>query len=73
MLIVCSSQRRDSCPAARAFSARTRLLAVRAEVLPIAKTHGAINAELGAAGEYTEAVERFLASLDPVLARALRG
>jgi acetyl esterase/lipase len=63
MLLVCSSLRRDSCPAANRFAARATSLGVRAEVLPIAKSHAAIDAELGAPGAYTEAVERFLRSL----------
>jgi hypothetical protein len=32
-------------------------------VLPVAKSHAAIDADLGAPGAYTEAVERFLRSL----------
>jgi acetyl esterase/lipase len=71
VLLVCSSPRRDSCPAARAFAAKAKLVRVRAEVLPEAKSHGEINGELGAPGAYTSAVDAFLASLDPALARAL--
>jgi acetyl esterase/lipase len=63
MLLVCSSLRRGSCAAAT--------LKVRAEVLPVPKSHAAIDAELGAPGEYTDAVEAFLRTLDPSLARAL--
>jgi hypothetical protein len=32
-------------------------------VVPVAKSHAAIDAELGAPGDYTEAVERFLRTL----------
>jgi len=63
MLLVCSSLRRDSCPAANRFSARATSLGVRAEVLPVAKSHAAIDADLGAPGAYTEGVETFLRSL----------
>ena len=63
MLLVCSSLRRDSCPAANRFAARATALGVRAEVVPVAKSHAKIDAELGAPGAYTEAVDRFLASL----------
>ena len=73
VLIVCSSRRSDSCPAARRFAAKATSLGVRAEVQPVAKSHAAIDAQLGLAGEYTEGVETFLASLDPSLDRALEG
>ena len=63
MLIVCSSLRRDSCPAASRFAARATSLGVRTEVLPVAKSHAAIDAELGAPGAYTEAVNTFLRTL----------
>jgi acetyl esterase/lipase len=70
-LVVCSSERRESCPAAMRFVARAKQLGVRAEVLTQAKSHGEINERLGAPGPYTDAVDRFLSSLDPALARAL--
>src|SRR5215207_3173684 len=63
MLIVCSSLRRDSCPAASRFAARATSLGVRTEVLPVAKSHAAIDSELGAPGAYTEAVNTFLRTL----------
>ncbi|HET7126885.1 MAG TPA: alpha/beta hydrolase, partial [Lysobacter sp.] len=47
MLLVCSSERRDSCPAAREFATSAHALGVRAQVLPQAHTHGEINADLG--------------------------
>ena len=71
MLLVCSSRRRDSCAAATRLAAKAATLKVRAEVLPVPKSHAAIDAELGAPGEYTDAVETFLRTLDPSLARAL--
>ena len=71
MLLVCSSLRRDSCSAASRLAAKAATLKVRAEVLPVPKSHAAIDAELGAPGEYTDAVETFLRTLDPLLARAL--
>jgi len=71
MLLVCSSLRRDSCPAATRYAAKATSVGVRAEVVPVPKTHAAIDAELGAPGDYTESVETFLRSLDPSLARAL--
>jgi acetyl esterase/lipase len=71
LLMVCSARRRDSCRAAQRLAAKATSVGVRAEVLPVAKSHAAIDAQLGAAGAYTEGVEAFLASLDPSLARAL--
>ncbi|HYD51243.1 MAG TPA: alpha/beta hydrolase [Gemmatimonadaceae bacterium] len=71
MLAVCSSRRRVPCPQARAFAARARGLGVRLEVLPQDLSHGEINADLGVPGAYTDAVERFMASLDPVVATRL--
>ena len=73
VLIVCSSRRRDSCLAARRLTTKATSVGVRAEVLPVAKSHAAIDAQLGAPGAYTDGVETFLASLDPSLARALGG
>jgi arylformamidase len=71
VLVVCSSERRESCPAAMRFVARAKQLGVRAEVLTQAKSHREINEQLGAPGPYTDAVDRFLSSLDPALARSL--
>jgi arylformamidase len=71
MLLVCSSLRRDSCPAATRLAEQATADGVRAEVLPVPKSHAAIDAQLGAPGEYTKGVEAFLATLDPSLARAV--
>jgi acetyl esterase/lipase len=71
MLVVCSSQRRESCPASMRFAAKAKALGVRAEVLTQAKSHREINEQLGAAGAYTDAVDRFLSSLDTSLALSL--
>jgi arylformamidase len=72
MLAVCSAPRRVSCMQANAFAARARGMQVRVEVHPVRLSHALVNAELGAPGAYTEAVERFMASLDPVVATRLR-
>ena len=71
MLVVCSSERRESCPASMRFVASAKALGVRAEVLTQAKSHREINEQLGTAGPYTDAVDRFLSSLDLALARSL--
>jgi arylformamidase len=73
LLIVCSSRRRDPCRAADRFATKATSVGVRVEVLPLAKSHAAIDAELGAPGAYTDAVEAFMRTLDPGLARALDG
>ncbi|WP_257386150.1 alpha/beta hydrolase [Tahibacter caeni] len=60
---VCSTQRADSCPQARAFAEKARGLGVRVDVQPEDLSHAQINHELGAPSAYTEAVGRFVASL----------
>lgn len=71
-LLVCSTLRSDgSCRQSDAMARRLQAHGGRAEVLPQALSHGDINARLGLEGDYTRAVEAFLASLDPVLARHL--
>ena len=63
MLLVCSDLRLLSCPHAREFMQRARSFGATASVLPVALSHGQINATLGEAGDYTRAVDAFLASL----------
>ena len=70
---VCSTERKDDpCAQARSYAEKSKGLGVRAEVLPEAKNHATINKELGAPGDYTQAVEAFMAGLDPVVAGLLR-
>lgn len=71
-LLVCSSLRRASCPQAQAMAEQVRGLGGRAQTLPQPLEHSQINAELGLDGDYTRAVEAFMASLDPTVARVLR-
>ncbi len=68
---VCSDMIRNSCPENEAFAARARSLGLRAETLAQQKRHGEINSELGLPGPYTDAVETFLATLDPKLKELL--
>lgn len=63
MLLVCSSQRSDSCPAARALASKVTSLGGRASVLPVGLNHGGVNSELGRSNEYTAAVESFMRGL----------
>jgi acetyl esterase/lipase len=72
-LLVCSTRRTDgACAQAQALADRVHAQGGRAEVLPQPLSHGDINARLGEEGDYTRAVERFMASLDPEVARLLR-
>lgn len=71
ILAVCSSRRDDSCAQARQFVAQAASLGSRAQVLEQDLSHREINERLGTAGDYTVAVESFLARLDPPVAQAL--
>ena len=65
MLLVCSTKRRDKpCEQARVFAAKAVGLGVRAALSEQALTHKEINQQLGLPGVYTEAVERFMGTLD---------
>jgi arylformamidase len=63
LLLVCSSQRDDSCGPAQRFAAKATAAGGRATVVPVDLSHGAVNAELGRAGAYTAQVDDFLKSL----------
>ena len=70
---VCSTTRKDDpCAQANTYAEKSNALGVKASVLPQRKNHGGINAELGTPGDYTRAVEAFMASLDPTVARLLQ-
>lgn len=69
---VCSRLRSVSCAGNTAFADKAKSLGLRAEVLGEKLRHGAINSELGLPGAYTDAVEAFMASLDPQV-KALLG
>lgn len=71
LLAVCSSQRSDSCPAARKFVAAASRLGVNAQLLSQDRSHKAINQDLGADNAYTREVEGFMANLDSEVARRL--
>lgn len=70
---VCSTLRADDpCGEAQEYADRAMsFVPSRAEVLPRAMKHGAINGELGLNTRYTAAVERFMRSLDPGVAALL--
>jgi acetyl esterase/lipase len=69
---VCSTQRKDACAQAHAFSSNVAMQNVKAGVLEENLKHGEINEKLGLPGAYTEAVEAFMASLDPDIAQRLK-
>ena len=69
---VCSSRRNDACPQAQVYAKKSKGLGVKAGVLELDLGHGGINDKLGEPGEYTSAVEDFMASLDREVARRLR-
>ena len=54
------------------YAAKSMELGTRAEILGQPLNHGEINAELGKPGAYTDAVEAFMASLDPSVAALLK-
>ncbi|RQO82603.1 alpha/beta hydrolase [Acidovorax sp. FJL06] len=71
--MVCSTERADHpCLQAEAMARHIQAQNGRAEVLPQALDHGEINAQLGLDSDYTRAVEAFMGSLDPEVARRLR-
>jgi arylformamidase len=72
MLLVCSTRRDDSCNQAQAFTRKALRLGVRVEVSRQDLSHADINEQLGLPGDYTSAVERFMASLSPEVAQRLR-
>ncbi|MDY0029471.1 MAG: alpha/beta hydrolase [Pseudobdellovibrionaceae bacterium] len=69
---VCSTTRPDdSCGQAKEMADKLDLLGIMADTLPVNKSHGGINSDLGKPEEYTEIIEEFMAVTDPVFARYL--
>ncbi len=60
VLAVCSTERRNSCSSARSFAKAGRARRVAISVLPVAMSHGEINANLGAPSRYTSEVSRWI-------------
>lgn len=71
-LAVCSTRRSDACPQATWFVAKAESLKVRASVLQQDLSHKDINQQLGLPGQYTDAVESFMAALDESVMRLLK-
>jgi acetyl esterase/lipase len=57
MLLVCSSQRADSCSQAKAFADKANALGGRASVVPVDLKHGQINSQLGAGSDSLSAAD----------------
>ena len=68
---VCNARRPASCGPNEEYAAKARSLGLRAEILGEALRHSEINSELGQPGAYTDAVEAFIASLDPAVKQLL--
>jgi arylformamidase len=63
LLLVCSSLRERSCPQAEAFAEKASALGHRVTVLPQAKSHMAIDQELGLPGAYSDSLARWISSI----------
>ncbi|MCA9529908.1 MAG: alpha/beta hydrolase [Myxococcales bacterium] len=63
MLLVCSSQRAESCGQADAFATGASALDATVTVLPVDLDHGEIDSQLGVPGKYTDDVEAFMQTL----------
>ena len=64
MLIVCSTTRPDKpCKQTDDFVAKAKQMGVRASTLPVAMSHGEINADVGLENELTRAIDRFMVNL----------
>ena len=71
ILAVCSSRRDDSAKQAKQFAAHAKQLGSPVTVLAEDLTHAEINKNLGEPGPYTDAVEAFMRTLDPIVASKL--
>lgn len=66
LLAVCSTQRRDQpCDQVHAFADKAKMLGVNVTIVEEDLSHSEVNSQLGLAGAYTDAVERFIATLSP--------
>ena len=70
-LNVCSTKRDTSCSQSKAMADKAATLGVKAALHEENLTHGEINGNLGLPGDYTAAVESFMATLDAKVAELL--
>lgn len=68
---ICNAERAASCGPNQDYAAKARSLGRRAETRGEPLRHSEINRKLGKPGAYTDAVEAFMASLDPAVKRLL--
>lgn len=69
---ICSTTRPDGiCDQTQAYIEKSRSLGVMADILPLKKSHGKLNSELGLSNDYTRAVERFMSQLDEAVKKRL--
>lgn len=72
LLAVCSTRRPDDpCSQAYGYAAKAASMLTRVQVLEQPLSHAQINSQLGDPGAYTEAVEQFMASLDPAVRQTI--
>lgn len=70
---ICATTRPDKpCEQSEVYVQRSLAAGVPAAVLPLPKSHGKLNSELGQKGSYTDSVEKFMASLDTEVAARLK-
>ncbi|HEY3145705.1 MAG TPA: alpha/beta hydrolase [Dongiaceae bacterium] len=69
---VCNSDRPASCGPNKIYAAKAKSLGLTVAVLPEPMRHSEINRELGKPSAYTDAVEAFMASLDPTVKALLK-
>ncbi len=60
MLLVCSTQREDSCPQAEAFSKQAKSIGAHTQILKQDLSHRHINKYLGLESPYTQVVSKFI-------------
>ncbi len=63
MLLVCSTQRNESCPQVNAFAQKDDAFGAYVDVLPIDDSHGDINATVGLNNDLTIEIDAFLQAL----------
>jgi arylformamidase len=70
---ICSTTRPDKpCEQSETYVKKSLELGIPAAMLALPKSHGKLNSELGQKNSYTDSVEKFMATLDPVVAERLR-
>lgn len=72
MLVVCSARRANACRQAGDFVTKVQGLGGQAILMPLDKTHGEINAQLGDDANYTASVEQHLGAWSPAFATRLK-